>query len=289
MNKRFHTWLTIWGIGAAAVLTALTLTTATYAWFTANRKVETDVVTSRSGSIELDLQVSRKGGKEFTPEKDKSGVNVVPLKGSEELPLTEEIVLMPVSTADLKTFVYSPMTNNGYAEDFLPVEGESLYYHDTIYLKAVAQGVPESARMALYLDNSDKTPIVRAEDGELLTAARLGLRFDGGKPVILTLSDINEGTGNSRPGGVPLESGQVLTWKDGGAAPAKDPAIRLADAQIPKEGGAAKQPLATLELNRVYAVDIYFYLEGCDPDCLSDRVGLDAAKLNLALFGQLTY
>jgi hypothetical protein len=42
-----------------------------------------------------------------------------------------------------------------------------------------------------------------------------------------------------------------------------------------------------LELNQIYAVDIYFYLEGCDPDC-SDSVSLDGADLHLAFYGVLT-
>ena len=52
-------------------------------------------------------------------------------------------------------------------------------------------------------------------------------------------------------------------------------------------GGEAPAPLAKLELNRIYRVDIYFYLEGCDPDCLTDRVAMDEALLKLAFFGLL--
>lgn len=272
-------WLTLWALTAAAVLTALALTTATYAWFTANREVVTDRVTARTGSEELELQLSRQGGAEFAPEKDTSGNNRVALNPS-------DAPLMPVSTADLQTFVYCPVTDEGNAERFLPVTDESLYYHDTIYLRAAAEGMPEGARMALYLDNTE-TPLVQDENGELLTAARLGLTIDGQNPVIFTLSDINEGTGNTQPGGVPLESGKVLTYRDGEAVPADDPAVSLADGQIPTEGSAVTQPIAYLELNRVYAVDIFFYLEGCDPDCLTQRVARDEAVLDLAFFGLL--
>lgn len=279
--KRSHTWLTLWGIGAVAVLTALALTAATYAWFTANREVETDKVTSRTGSNQLELQISR--SPDFKPEKDETGeINQAPLK-------EPDAPLMPVSTADLKTFVYSPMTVNGYAESFLPATDESLYYHDTIYLRAVGEGLPDSAKMALYLDNEGGNSIVSAENGELLTAARLGLTFDASDPVIIALSDVNEGAGNTRPGGVELDSGKVLSYADGAVTPADDPALSLADVQIPVNGGAAKQPITTLELNRVYAVDVYFYLEGCDPDCLSEKVGMDQAALTLAFYGLLAY
>ncbi len=37
--------LSLWALAAFLVLIALTLTTATYAWFTANRQVQTDRIT----------------------------------------------------------------------------------------------------------------------------------------------------------------------------------------------------------------------------------------------------
>ena len=288
--KKTRKYLTLWAIGAAAVLTAATLTAATYAWFTSNRKVETEKVTSRTGTNNVELQISRTGGAAFSPQKDGDGIYYAPLKGSEELPFAQELVLMPVSTADLRTFVCNTMTNNGYAEVFSKTTDESLYYHDTVYLRATGDDtLPEGAKMALYLDNIEGAPIVGPEGGAILTAARLGLRFSDGSFKILTLSDVNEGEGNTRPGGVPLESGQVLTADaDGKAIPAADPAVPLTDVQIPSDGGGAKQPIAELTINEIYTLDIYFYLEGCDPDCLSDRVGMKDASLNLAFFGVLS-
>lgn len=278
--KRFRIWITLWLIGAAAILTALTLTAATYAWFSTNREVETDRVTSRTGSEQLELQISSLGGEDFTPMKDASGkYNEAPLRQS-------DMPLLPVSTADLKSFVYCPVTVDGIAERFLPTTDESLYYHDTIYLRAVANGMPDGAKMALYLDSTEE-PVVQDVDGELLTAARLGLNFDGEAPVILALSDVNEGTGNSRPGGVELESGKVLVYRDGDVVPADDPAILAASVQIPEQGRPENPPITYLELNRIYKVDIYFYLEGCDPDCLENQVAMDAAMLNLSFFGLL--
>ena len=153
--------------------------------------------------------------------------------------------------------------------------------------------------MALYLDNlpSDEgegtttVPIVSSEDGKLLTAARLGLRFSDGSFKILTLSDVNEGTGNTKLGDTVIESGKVLTYDElaGTVKTADDPAIALADVQIPPEGGKGKTVITELNLNETYTVDVYFYLEGCDPDCLSDKVALSKAALNLAFYGLLTY
>lgn len=288
--KKTRKYLSLWAIGAAAVITFGTLTAATYAWFSSNREVETEKVTSRTGSANVELQISRTGGDNFQPKKDSSGVYYAPLKGSRELPFEKEPVLMPVSTADLKTFVSNSMTNNGYAENFSITTDESLYYHDTIYLRAVGDGtLPAGTKMALYLDNIKDAPIVGPTGAALLTAARLGLRFSDGSFKILTLSTVNQGEGNTRPGGVPLKKGQVLTADAAGkVAAAADPAVYLEDVQIPADGSAAKESLAVLTLNQIYQLDVYFYLEGCDPDCLSERVGMKDATLNLSFFGVLS-
>ena len=302
--QRKKKYLSLWGITAAAVITAMALTAATYAWFSSNREVETAKATSRTGNSNVELQISRP---DFPLQKDEDGTYFTPMKGSKEYyqrlgsDKEDEFVLMPVSTADLKSFVSDTVSNSGYAVDFRRLEDESLYYHDTIYLKAVAEdgAAPENAKMALYLDNitSDEgegasiVPIVSSEDGKLLTAARLGLRFSDGSFKILTLSDVNQGTGNTKLGDVVLGSGKVLSYDDSTKTvkSADDPAIALADVQIPPEGGKGKTVITELNLNETYTVDVYFYLEGCDPDCLSDKVALTKAALNLAFYGLLTY
>lgn len=307
--KQKRKYLTLWGITAAAVITALSLTAATYAWFSSNREVETDKATSRTGTSNVELQIYRPG---LDPQKDEDGAYYTPMKGSKEYykqqgkEQEDEFVLMPVSTPDLTTFVYSAVSSNGFATGFgkvgsEPADEAQYFYHDTIYLKAVAEdgAAPEGAKMALYLDNlpgeegegTAGTPIVSSGDGKLLTATRLGLRFSDGSFRILTLSDVNEGQGNSRLDGEALAANMVLGYDDSaGKAVAKaDPAIPLADVQIPPEGGKAKEVITELTLNEVYTVDVYFYLEGCDPDCLSDRVGMTKASLNLAFYGLLTY
>ena len=106
--------LTLWGLWIAVALTALALTSATFAWFTANREVETEKVTARTGSTNLELQISRKPGDQFSTksETDEAGntYTVAELKERDH-------VLMPVSTEDLKTFIYSPITDEGQATE----------------------------------------------------------------------------------------------------------------------------------------------------------------------------
>ena len=42
-----------------------------------------------------------------------------------------------------------------------------------------------------------------------------------------------------------------------------------------------------MELGKIYTVDVYFYLEGCDPDC-SDSVSFDQSELYLGFYGVLS-
>ena len=274
-----HKWLMLWMLGVSAVVTALALTSATYAWFTANRQVSTDRVTSRSGSLSLELQISRTGADAFSPgtTTDAAGkkINYVALKPSDG-------ELIPVSTADLNTFLYCPVTEEEKAKRFIPAQTDSLYYHDTVYLRAAGEGIPNDSQVELYLDNDDQNPLVRSEAGDLLTAARLGITIDGGSPVIVKVSDApDRGDGNTYLDDALLGGGKVLSYPDETVTAIPDPAVGIRDIQY---GGS---PIATLELNRIYQVDIYFYLEGCDPDCLRERIYMTEAYLNLAFFGLL--
>lgn len=285
MKKPYRGWLSLWAMGAMAVLTALTLTTATYAWFSANREVQTGRVTSRTGSTTLELQISRSGGNGFSPGTMTDG-NGESYNAVELTPCDKE--LMPVSTANLATFLYCPVSDGDGANRFVPTPDESLYYHDTIYLRAVGEGIPDGSQLELYLDNDTENPIVRAEAGNLLAAARLGLCFDGGTPTILKLSDEpDQGDGNTYLDDQLLGGGKVLDYQNESPVAVDDPAVLLADVQFASDN-ANRKALTTLSLNQVYQVDLYFYLEGCDPDCLSERVGLTEAYLNLAFFGLLT-
>ena len=47
-----------------------------------------------------------------------------------------------------------------------------------------------------------------------------------------------------------------------------------------------EQPLLLMELNREYTMDVYFYLEGCDPDC-TDDIWHNGVDLQLAFYGIL--
>ena len=295
MKERMH--LSKTAIIALITLLALllSLTVATYAWFTSNRTVSTTWVEMRSSSSDVQLLVSELGGDLF--------------RGEEECPIVQVNnvdveKLMPVSTVDLETFVYNQSTIEDYATQFEMLQDENYYYHGRVYLKAEGEGQSEDARLALYFDGSavsggpliQNDPQYRNEnDGLLLNASRLGILFDEDydEPFIFALSEEENPDDarmrNTKLNDVVLEEGYVLTYRGNMVTAEEDPAVLLDDYTVDTgTAGAAfpEKPLLMMEINKVYQMDVFFYLEGCDPDC-TDSVSFDGVDLHLAFFGVL--
>ena len=182
IRRRFLT-AAVFAVVAAALLFG---GVATYAWFTSNQRVNTSRIETRTGDENVQLQVSSTGGADF--------------RGGDEAAIaqvnaTDAEYLMPVSTADLKTF-FVPVAYNddGQPSDYAVLEKEENYYHGRVYLRATGTDAVAGRRMALYLDQSAAAGGVLArkdEDGSyLLNAARLGLALQGGDSVIFYLSDV---------------------------------------------------------------------------------------------------
>lgn len=282
----FYKKFRAWAVGVTMIAAALALSAATYAWFTSNRLVNTDKATARSGTDTLELQISSEGGNNFQALSEAAIIQVNRTALSE---------LMPVSTADLNSFVYNPSSRGDMAESFRPVTDEKYYYHGRIYLRAVAQGDSTGGRMALYLDEDNEAggALAQSDGGLVLNAARLGLTFDGGNPAIFYLSNTSnpeeQQIRNTSINGEILADGQVLKSSGGTLSAVADPSIALADRTIIMNDSGAVLPAAPLlymNLNQIYTVDIYFYIEGCDPDC-SNSIGLDELDLHLAFYGIL--
>lgn len=129
----------------------------------------------------------------------------------------------------------------------------------------------------------------------LLTASRLGLVFDGAtsSAVILRLT---EDESSPEPAGLQHGNKRPDSWKQPGAqyqngtvSAATDPSQPIADYTVSFTSDSISlpsRPLLTMNLNQIYTLDIYFYLEGCDPDC-SDGISQDMADIHLAFFGAL--
>lgn len=129
----------------------------------------------------------------------------------------------------------------------------------------------------------------------LLTASRLGLVFDGAtsSAVILRLTEDESSQSqqvyNTVINGQTLGSNQVLQYQNGTVSAATDPSQPIADYTVSFTSDSISlpsRPLLTMNLNQIYTLDIYFYLEGCDPDC-SDGISQDMADIHLAFFGAL--
>ena len=274
----------MWCLSVMSIIALLALAAATYAWFSSNRKVSTSTATARTGDETLELQISSSGGGSF---KDNERVSIA------QVNQTNAKKLLPVSTSDLSNFVYSPVPMDRTASAFKSVENEDYYYHGRVYLRAVGDGWSSGSKMDLYLDETDGV-FGSASSGNLLTATRLGLTFDGKSPVILKLSDSSSPKANqvynTVVGGVTLGANQVLHSSGGSKVKAvHDPSKLASDYTIGFSRGSLqipKEPLISMDFNKIYAVDIYFYLEGCDPDC-SDSISFDESDLYLGFYGVL--
>lgn len=281
MKRSFRTWF----LGVTTLFAILALAAATLAWFSSNRAVQTNTATARTGDETLELQISSSGGSSFRS---------VETAAITQVNQTDSETLMPVSTADLQQFVYAPFTGAGKATAFSVVQNEANYYHGRVYLRAQGEGWPAGSRMNLYLDQSDGL-LGQSADGYLLNASRLGLVFgdDTSSPVILRLSETenpeNAQVYNTEVNGKTLGKNQVLGYNGNSVYAASDPSVPVSDYMISFTNDQMTLPgktLVSMELGKIYAVDVYFYLEGCDPDC-SDSVQLNEAGIHLAFYGVL--
>lgn len=278
MKHAFRTWF----LSVTMLAAVLSLAAATYAWFTSNRAVGTSTATARTGEETLTLQLSSSGGSAF---RDMQTAAIT------QVNRTSAAKLLPVSTSDLVNFVCAPSTVADQAVHFEKVENEAYYYHGRIYLRASGEGFSGSQVMNLYLDQSERL-LGKNVDGRLLNAARLGLVFDGdtSKPIILRLSESSNPSdmrsNNTVVNGTKLNGSQVLRYRNGSVSAVRDPSVPVADYAMDVSLGLPSRTLLSMQIGKIYSLDIYFYLEGCDPDC-TDLVSFHTADLQLSFYGVL--
>lgn len=274
-------------LAVTSITVIAVFTTATYAWFSTNRITTTNLVSSKTDTREVTLLLSPNPGGSAT--------------GAGEVAITRlnadvSKQLMPVSTADLNTFYFSPYTEEKNAKKFTKVEKDKFLYHGRIYLQAVAQGLPQEARLQLYLDESQYGggSILQNAPGMARNALRIGLKFDNASPLILRTSEGANASAdrfyNTMIDDQLIESNVVLVPSGDKVAAVADPSVPYTTYLVGENGlpadGSVK-PLIDLELNHEYAVDIYVYLEGCDPDC-TNILELDTFDFHLGFYGILT-
>lgn len=257
----------------------LALSSATFAWFTSNTSVSTNKVSAGVADVNAKLELSATGGTSF---KGVESVSINKVNENDNDPENEK--LLPVSTSDLENFVYPTSVNKD--AKYLLDEDAKRYYHGTFYLRGSCGGSAAYTKMVLYFDEIDKM-IASDVDSQFANAGRVGIKMKGNSPVIIRMSEEeNESTArvnNTYLDGILVEEGYVI-HKDGSSGSAEaveDPSKSL------KTYSAAEKtptPVAVINLDEIYEVDIYFYLEGCDPDC-SDSVSKDDVEVYISLFG----
>lgn len=281
MKHSFRAWF----LTVTTIFLLFAVAFFTYAWFTSNRAVSTNSATARTGEEKLELQLSSTGGSSF---QDSQSASIT------QVNKTDAGYLLPVSTKDLENFVYSPFTDSGMASSFKQVQNEEYYYHGRIYIRAAGENLDAGSTMKLYLDQSDGI-LGEKVSGEMLNAARLGLVFDGdySSEVILKLSDSQNTSKqqvyNTVINGQTLGKDQVLSYRNGKIEAVSDPAAAVSSYTVSFTDDSVEVPdrtLLTMQFNKIYTVDVYFYIEGCDPDCSND-IQYSTADLQLGFYGVL--
>ena len=276
-------------IALVMVALAATLGAATYAWFTSNMKVNTNSVSVHSDTSKLVLELGDADTGSWSQQGDASLATNA--NGS--------VTLYPVSTFDLNGFAACAQNNAaGDAAVFEQAKDDgSAYYHGWIDLRPSITGTGASkvkGKVNLYLAES---LVPQGADAELLRAARVGIKISSGSQVLATdifeLDSSDSGHRAEHPTTAPASlagytDGMLLGWQNGqlacGANVTQDPTVFTLDAS--ETATRPQNSLATLALGQTYRLDVYYYIEGTDPDS-ADYLHQDPGTLHLALFATL--
>lgn len=276
-------------IALVMVALAATLGAATYAWFTSNMKVNTNSVSVHSDTSRLLLELGDADAGNWSQQGDASLASTA----------SGAATLYPVSTFDLTGFAACAQNNSsGDATVFEQAKDNgSAYYHGWVDLRPTITGTGASkvkGKVSLYLAES---LVPQGADAELLRAARVGIKISNGSQVLATnifeLDSSDSGHRGEHPTTAPAglagyTDGMLLGWQNGqlacGADVKQDPAVFTLDAS--ETAARPQNALATLALGQTYRLDIYYYIEGTDPDS-ADYLHQDPGTLHLALFATL--
>lgn len=262
-------------VGMAALFAISTL-----AWFTNNSRVETNTASGKSGESNTAFLI----GTSTDNMVDTSETTVeIPQVNENE---TDREQLLPVSTVDLKTFYYCPGLEGGKASKFVKLDDEKYYFHGRIYIEMSGDQLTEDNKYKIYLDTSENGGgvIVADDGGHLLSASRLGLQFADEAPIIFQFEDDAAAKGgNTVIDSTAYESGYVL---DSDGKPVTDPAVSMDSYSVDSSDSSIELPenaLTTITANNPVELNVYFYLEGCDENCI-DAVNTNKANMHLAFY-----
>ena len=265
MSKKKLQWSAFFAVCWILIL-AVTLTTATYAWFTisAVTNVEPmDGAVSR-GDANLLISVDREGP--FDKECR------LRLSGNPQ-------ELQPVSTADLGHFYSASAQSGGIVSQYRDVSErmDEKVLHGTLYLRSQYRDCD------VYLKG---TGLDFGVDGQMLAAMRLGMKIatqNGISVKIFRLDELGSTQGAASEVTIPSE-GMVVSSVDqsGTAAYTADPSEGIGE-YLAVENGVddtepepGRQKLCSLRTDEVAEVEFWLYLEGCDENCINEVQQRDA-------------
>ena len=288
LSNATHLRLVKGGVAAALVVIAAVLGVATYAWFTNNMAVNTNSASVHSDNSQLVVEMGDAQAGTWSSSGDVALSTNSP----------DDLVLYPVSTFDLNGFAECTHNNSaGEAVHFEQAADGQHFYHGWVDLRASVSGSgadKASGQVALYLGDSlvpsDASP-------ELLRAARVGLKFSRNGQVVKTcyfaLDSSDGGHRGEHPATRPnnlsgYSDGMLLGWQNGALACAND-GVEDAGSYVMGAGDSAARPQSALlfmDQGATYRMDVYYYIEGTDPDS-ADYLGGNEGVLHVNLFAVL--
>lgn len=267
MNKRQLQWSAVTAVSWILIL-AVTLTSATYAWFTVNAVTNVEPLEDSVGQGDMNLLISSSPDGPFDRQCQ------LKLQGNPE-------EMIPVSTADLNRFYEASAQNTkGIASLYRDVTDklDTLAVHGKVYLKS------EYGDCDVYLR---RTSLDFGADAQMLSAMRFGMKINtraGMVNKIFRLDDLGN-TGGAVSQVTIAQQGSVVSSADTGGAASltSDPSVALTDYLAVENGNDDEMPrkgsqsLCRLSSDEVASVEFWLYLEGCDENCVNQVQQRNAA------------
>ncbi|MDD6188794.1 MAG: hypothetical protein PUB32_04345 [Clostridiales bacterium] len=262
MKTNFRTQILFGLVTLIAVLIAFS--SATYAWFTLTNDTNVEPLEGGIGYGEGNLVIANSPEGPFS---NRCELNAP----------AEDVLLRPLSTADLQTFYTAKAhDSSGISTSFAENKqyaGSALC--GTVYLKS------EQEDSGVYFSPA---ALNMGNDAQALASLRLGLVFTTSRGVythIFKLDDMGD-TAGAEVRQTVEQPGCVIASVDAAGRPefVSDPAANLSDYFVggdPDALSAGKNLLCILPADEAVRVDYYLYLEGCDENCINVVQGRELA------------
>lgn len=238
------------------LILSITLTSATYAWFTFNTSAAVKPLQGSVSGGDGELLIANSAGGPFGPSCDLILSSMV-------------AALEPISTADLLSFYEGTVQNpDGITLLYQPVTDPDRYaFHGTLFLRV------QESDMDVYFWPND---LEITASGQVMAALRLGLRINSGgetRTYIFRVDNLADTSLAQSRRTVTAENVVVSAVNDRGVATlVADPAWNIREffaAGTSDEPTAGTTPLCTVHPGSIASVEFWLYLEGCDDNCFN--------------------